>query len=198
MKTSLKGVRRNTPRRPRIGAQMYLRRFHVRLREILVAIAPPALEHADLVALFREPQRRDAAAEPGADDEPVVVEVSLRHGVSLRSLSLRACPRGGLARFAGDAAWCRRPALFRRRRRCRDGDCQLQLLECVDRVGRAASRCEVPRSGMPRKPIGAGPPASPRSCSASARPRPPKSAARVRPPHPSSSASREARRDSRR
>ena len=43
---------------------------------LLVPEAPALLQHADLVALLREPQRRDAAAEAGADHQPVVVEVT--------------------------------------------------------------------------------------------------------------------------
>ena len=43
------------------------------LRELVVGEAPAALEHANGIALLREPQRRDAAAEAGADHQPVVV-----------------------------------------------------------------------------------------------------------------------------
>ncbi len=43
---------------------------------LLVPEAPALLQHADLVALLREPQRRDAAAEAGADHQPVVVELA--------------------------------------------------------------------------------------------------------------------------
>src|SRR5262249_2258799 len=50
------------------------------LRKLVVSEAPAALQHADRVALLRQPQRRDAAAEAGADNQPVVVLSPLRRG----------------------------------------------------------------------------------------------------------------------
>jgi len=45
-----------------------------RAREVFVAKAAARLEQCDAVALLGQAQRRDAAAEPGADDDPVEVE----------------------------------------------------------------------------------------------------------------------------
>jgi hypothetical protein len=58
------------PRRVEVAAQVPRR-----ARQVVVAEAPPALEHRDPVALLAQPQRGDAAAEAGADDQPVVVVV---------------------------------------------------------------------------------------------------------------------------
>ena len=46
------------------------------LREIaaFVGDAPPLLQHPDPVALLGQPQRRDAATEPGSDHHHVVVD----------------------------------------------------------------------------------------------------------------------------
>src|SRR5690606_37921104 len=57
-------------RRPQVLAQIPRR-----LGELLVGEPPARLDDADAVALLRQPQRRDAATEAGADDEDVVVEV---------------------------------------------------------------------------------------------------------------------------
>jgi hypothetical protein len=43
------------------------------LRELVVGEAAAGLDHRHPVALLREPQRRDAAAEPGADHHHVVI-----------------------------------------------------------------------------------------------------------------------------
>ena len=46
------------------------------LNEVVVTIlegTKPAFENRYAVTLFGQPQRRDAAAEAGADDEPVIV-----------------------------------------------------------------------------------------------------------------------------
>ena len=48
------------------------------LREVLVAVAAPALEDRDPVALLGEAQRGHRSAEAGADHDPVVVEASPR------------------------------------------------------------------------------------------------------------------------
>ena len=48
-----------------------------RARELVVGEAPAALEHADRVALLGQAQRRHAAAEAGADHQPVEVVLSL-------------------------------------------------------------------------------------------------------------------------
>ena len=60
------------PRVPEVALQV--RR---RARELVVGEAPPALEHADRVALLGQAQRRDAAAEARADHQPVEVEAVL-------------------------------------------------------------------------------------------------------------------------
>jgi len=44
------------------------------LREVLVGESPPGLEHADAVALLREPEGRDGAAEARTDDDDVLIE----------------------------------------------------------------------------------------------------------------------------
>ena len=56
------------PRRPEVAPQV-----PGGAREVVVAEAAAALEHADRVALLAQAQRGDAAAEAGADDQPVVV-----------------------------------------------------------------------------------------------------------------------------
>ena len=85
MNTSLNGVSRKMPRRPSAGAHRKRVRSQVVFGEVLVAVATTGLEDADLVALLGEAQRRHAAAEAGADDQPVVVEIlgGIRHAVPL-------------------------------------------------------------------------------------------------------------------
>ena len=55
-----------------------------RLGEVLVAVAAPAFEHGDAVALLGQAQRRDTATEAGSDHQPVEVEVAFVHGAGLR------------------------------------------------------------------------------------------------------------------
>ena len=75
-------------REPEDPLQAELRQEEVALeipggaREVLVSEAPAGLEDADRVALLAQPQRARGAAEPRADDHPVVVE-PLGHGASL-------------------------------------------------------------------------------------------------------------------
>ena len=65
------------PRGPEVAPQVPRRARHV-----VVGDPPAGLDQPDAVALLREPERRDAAAEARADDEPVVVEVlAHREGV---------------------------------------------------------------------------------------------------------------------
>ena len=60
-------------------------------REVLRPEPLPRLEHADAVALLRGPQRRDAPAEPAADDEHV--EAGHAHPFRRRTLLDRMeCP----------------------------------------------------------------------------------------------------------
>ena len=58
--------------RPQPASQLPRRRGVV-----LVPMPSALLQHADAVTLLREPQCRDAAAESGSDDQPVVVEAAL-------------------------------------------------------------------------------------------------------------------------
>jgi hypothetical protein len=58
------------PRLPEVLAKV-----PVGLRKVLALPSLAHLEHGDAVALLAQAQRRHAAAEPGADDHEVVVEV---------------------------------------------------------------------------------------------------------------------------
>ena len=68
-------------RQPEDAPQAELRRPEValqvprRARHVVVGDPPAGLDQAHAVALLGQPQRGHAAAEAGADDEPVVVEV---------------------------------------------------------------------------------------------------------------------------
>ena len=70
---------------PSPGRQRYFRRFQFVFGKSSLRPALAHLEHGDAVALLGEPQRRDAAAEAGADDHEVVV---VRHGFGAYGLKL--------------------------------------------------------------------------------------------------------------
>src|SRR6202022_4393896 len=63
------------PFQPELRHPVVLRGLPRCLREVVVAKAAPAFEDADPVPFLRQTQRRDAAAESRADDDPVVVEL---------------------------------------------------------------------------------------------------------------------------
>ncbi len=72
-------------------------------RELVVGEAPPALQHADAVALLGQAQRRDAAAEARADHQPVVVEAASHSPASYwlpGQVGLRVAGDGGGRRAA--------------------------------------------------------------------------------------------------
>jgi hypothetical protein len=52
-------------------------------RQLVVGEAPAALQKLDAVAALGQAQRRDAAPESGADDQPVDVVATIRHTVNL-------------------------------------------------------------------------------------------------------------------
>ena len=93
------GEIRRIPCSPSRGIHRYLRRSHVVRRELVVGEAPARLLHAHRVALLGQPQRRDAAAEARADDDPVPVEVAVHAQASehtarpsLKAGSVGPCP----------------------------------------------------------------------------------------------------------
>ena len=63
------------PYMPSFGIQRNLRRFHEVLANSVVGEAAAGLEDTDAVALLGEPQRGDAAPEPRADDQNVIVRL---------------------------------------------------------------------------------------------------------------------------
>ena len=66
---------------PDIGCEQPAAQVPRGRREVVVLEPRARLEHADAVALLGQPQRGDRAAEPGADDQDVVVEpVAGGHG----------------------------------------------------------------------------------------------------------------------
>ena len=67
--------------RPKIAAQVPRG-----LREVIVAEPPAALDDSHAVPLLGEPQRRDAAAEAGADHQPVVVVGAARRALHVASI----------------------------------------------------------------------------------------------------------------
>ena len=70
-------------------------------REVLRPEPLPRLEHADAVALLRGPQRRDAPAEPAADDE----QVEAGHAHPLQAANATRLRRERELRRAGRRAW---------------------------------------------------------------------------------------------
>ena len=80
-------------RRPEVAAKV-----PGRLREVLVAEPPAALDDRHPIPLLGEPQRRDAASEARADHEPVVVVPAARrglHGARIRAGPAAATPDRG-------------------------------------------------------------------------------------------------------
>src|SRR5439155_18516655 len=83
---------------PELRHPVVARQLPRRLGEVLVAEAPPALEHADAVALLGQSQRADAAAEARAEDQPVVVVVGHHASTGIAIPRLRILPVGPLGR----------------------------------------------------------------------------------------------------
>jgi hypothetical protein len=64
------------PAHPQPGREEVAAQVPRRARQLVVGEAAAALQHADAVALLGQPQRADAAAEAGPDDEPVEITLS--------------------------------------------------------------------------------------------------------------------------